>query len=106
MRMIETKHGLISEHLLDKRVCVKADPQRKTPPCTEYWKDGECVARKVQTTHGELDETALVKSEGGSENGNEKTYWVEYRLNGELVHRSADTVLKTALVGAVVGKFA
>jgi hypothetical protein len=48
----------------------------------------------VNTTHGEMDENLLEKKEGGFEDDNEKTTWVEYWLDGSLVHRSAHVTLK------------
>jgi len=35
---------------------------------------------KIQTTLGEIDESLLQKYEGGFEDDNEKTRWVEYCL--------------------------
>jgi hypothetical protein len=48
----------------------------------------------VSTIHGEMDESLLEKKEGGFEDDNEKTTWVEYWLDNELVHRSAHVTLK------------
>jgi hypothetical protein len=48
----------------------------------------------VNTTYGEMDENLLEKKEGGFEDDNEKTTWVEYWLDGSLVHRSAHVTLK------------
>ena len=48
----------------------------------------------ITTTKGDMDESLLVKTEGIIDNDNERTTWVEYRLNGELVHRSAHVTLK------------
>lgn len=48
----------------------------------------------VQTTKGELDDSLLEKREGTVDNDNELTTWVEYWLDGELVHRSAHVTLK------------
>ena len=48
----------------------------------------------VTTTKGEMDETLLEKKEGSIDNDNECTTWVEYWLEGELVHRSAHSVRK------------
>jgi hypothetical protein len=50
----------------------------------------------VNTTKGEMDESLLEKKEGSVDNDNEYTTWVEYWLNGELVHRSAHVSLKTS----------
>jgi hypothetical protein len=48
----------------------------------------------VNTTKGEMDDSLLEKREGTIDNDNETTRWVEYWLDGELVHRSVDMVLK------------
>jgi hypothetical protein len=48
----------------------------------------------VNTIHGEMDESLLEKKEGGFEDDNEKTTWVEYWLDKDLVHRSAHVTLK------------
>lgn len=48
----------------------------------------------VQTTKGEMDDSLLLKKEGVVDTENETTRWVEYWLDGELVHRSVDMVLK------------
>ena len=48
----------------------------------------------VTTTKGEMDDSLLEKREGTVDNENELTTWVEYWLNGELVHRSAHVTLK------------
>jgi len=48
----------------------------------------------VFTTKGDMDESLLVKQEGTVDNDNELTTWVEYWLDGELVHRSAHVTLK------------
>jgi hypothetical protein len=48
----------------------------------------------VTTTKGEMDSTLLEKKEGIIDNDNETTQWVEYWLDGELVHRSVDMKLK------------
>lgn len=48
----------------------------------------------VTTTKGEMDESLLEKREGTVDNENELTTWVEYWLEGELVHRSAHVTLK------------
>ena len=49
----------------------------------------------ITTTKGEMDESLLEKREGSLDNNNETTTWVEYWLDGELVHRSAHVSLKT-----------
>lgn len=48
----------------------------------------------VTTTKGEMDESLLEKREGSLDNDNESTTWVEYWLDGELVHRSVHVQLK------------
>jgi hypothetical protein len=48
----------------------------------------------VTTTKGDMDESLLVKQEGVIDTENEMTTWVEYWLDGELVHRSAHVTLK------------
>ena len=48
----------------------------------------------VATTKGDMDDSLLVKQEGIVDNENELTAWVEYWLDGELVHRSAHVTLK------------
>jgi hypothetical protein len=48
----------------------------------------------VFTTKGDMDESLLEKREGTVDNDNELTTWVEYWLEGELVHRSAHVTLK------------
>jgi hypothetical protein len=41
-----------------------------------------------------MDDSLLEKREGSVDNDNEYTTWVEYWLDGELVHRSAHVTLK------------
>lgn len=53
----------------------------------------------ITTIYGDMDENDLVKSEGVIEDDNERTTWVEYRLNDELVHRSVHITLKTGVAG-------
>ena len=48
----------------------------------------------VNTTKGEMDESLLDKREGVDENDNERAEWIEYWLDGELVHRSVHMTLK------------
>jgi hypothetical protein len=48
----------------------------------------------VTTTKGDMDDSLLEKKEGIVDNDNELTTWVEYWLEGELVHRSAHVTLK------------
>jgi hypothetical protein len=42
-----------------------------------------------------MDDSLLEKREGSLDNEIESTTWVEYWLEGELVHRSAHVTLKT-----------
>ena len=51
----------------------------------------------VTTTKGEMDDSLLEKREGVVDNDNENTTWVEYWLEGELIHRSAHVTLKKPL---------
>jgi hypothetical protein len=55
----------------------------------------------VTTTKGEMDESLLEKKEGSLDNDNESTTWVEYWLDGELVHRSVHVQLKKPVELAV-----
>lgn len=48
----------------------------------------------VNTTKGEMDDSLLEKREGSLDNDTETTSWVEYWLDGELVHRSVHMALK------------
>jgi hypothetical protein len=48
----------------------------------------------IHTTKGDMDESLLEKKTGAVDNSNEYTTWVEYWLDGELVHRSAHVTLK------------
>ena len=48
----------------------------------------------ITTTKGMMDETLLDKREGEVNNDHEHTRWVEYWLEGELVHRSVHVHLK------------
>lgn len=50
----------------------------------------------VTTTKGDMDESLLEKREGSVDNDIEFTTWIEYWLDGELVHRSAHVTLKTS----------
>lgn len=56
----------------------------------------------IETTHGLLDEAELEKRTGALDNDNEHTEWVEYWLNGELVHRSVHVHLKQGLEQALI----
>jgi len=48
-----------------------------------------------------MDESLLEKREGLLDNDNETTTWVEYWLDGELVHRSVHVALKSNVSSAV-----
>jgi len=52
----------------------------------------------ITTTKGEMDESLLEKREGTIDNENETTNWIEYWLEGELVHRSVHVQLKRTVV--------
>jgi hypothetical protein len=51
----------------------------------------------ITTTKGEMDESLLEKREGSLDNDTETTSWVEYWLDGEMVHRSVHMVLKRSV---------
>ena len=55
----------------------------------------------VTTTKGDMDDSLLEKREGSLDNDNETTTWVEYWLDGELVHRSVHVALKKNVTSAV-----
>ena len=60
----------------------------------------------VTTTKGAIDDSLLEKREGGLDNDNESTVWIEYYLDAELVHRSAHVRLKRPMVSLTeVGGF-
>ena len=61
----------------------------------------------ITTTKGEMDESLLEKKEGFVDNDDEYTTWVEYWLEGELVHRSVHVQLKKAptFAGAEAASF-
>jgi hypothetical protein len=58
----------------------------------------------VTTTKGEMDDSLLEKREGTIDNDNETTNWVEYWLEGELVHRSVHMTLKRNVTGEAVAQ--
>jgi len=58
----------------------------------------------VNTIKGEMDDSLLEKREGTIDNDNETTSWVEYWLQGELVHRSVDMTLKRNVTGEAVAQ--
>ena len=60
----------------------------------------------IHTTKGDLEEHLLEKRTGELDNDNEHTTWVEYWLHDELVHRSANIVLKKMpLMVGTMGSF-
>lgn len=54
---------------------------------------------KVNTTKGEIEESLLEKKEGLIDDDREYTTWVEYWLEGALVHRSVHVALKQNVSG-------
>jgi len=58
----------------------------------------------VTTTKGEMDDSLLEKREGTTDTDNETTSWVEYWLEGELVHRSVHMTLKRNVTGEAVAQ--
>ena len=61
----------------------------------------------IITTKGDMEESLLEKKTGFVDNDNEYTTWVEYWLEGELVHRSVHVQLKKAptFAGAEAASF-
>jgi hypothetical protein len=53
----------------------------------------------IFTTKGEIEESTLVKTEGGYENDAEIQKWQEWHLDGELVKREVQLHLKQGLAG-------
>lgn len=51
----------------------------------------------ITTIYGPMEESGLEKKTGFVDNEVEYTTWVEYWLEGELVHRSATVNLKQGL---------
>ena len=51
----------------------------------------------VTTTKGDMDDSLLEKREGSLDNDTETTSWVEYWLDGEMVHRSVYMALKRSV---------
>jgi hypothetical protein len=51
----------------------------------------------ITTTKGPMEDSALEKRVGNISNENEDTDWVEYYLDGELVHRSVNMRLKKSI---------
>ena len=58
----------------------------------------------VNTTKGEMDASLLEKREGSIDTDNETTNWVEYWLEGELVHRPVHMTLKRNVTGEAVAQ--
>jgi hypothetical protein len=58
----------------------------------------------VNTTKGEMNASLLEKREGSIDTDNETTNWVEYWLEGELVHRSVHMTLKRNVTGEAVAQ--
>lgn len=56
---------------------------------------------EILTTHGMMDESLLVRTDGLVDNDHERTTWVEYRLGDEIVHRSVHVTLKHASVFSI-----
>lgn len=67
----------------------------------------ETALRLITTTKGLMDESLLRKVEGGFEDENENTCWVEYYDGDELVKRSVHVTLKKGVevqgIGGSVG---
>ncbi len=51
----------------------------------------------ISTIKGDIDESLLLKTEGGHDNDTETVKWVQYELDGEVVRRDVDMVLKKGL---------
>jgi len=51
-----------------------------------------------------MDVSLLEKREGTTDTDNETTNWVEYWLEGELVHRSVHMTLKRNVTGEAVAQ--
>jgi hypothetical protein len=54
----------------------------------------------IETTKGPMDTSLLIEKKGTIDNEVELTHWVEYWLDGELIHRSVNMTLKQAAVYA------
>ena len=59
----------------------------------------------ISTTKGMISTTLLEKKEGVVDNETERTTWIEYYLEGELVHRSVHITLKPNEIGSLTGGF-
>lgn len=49
---------------------------------------------EIDGVRGQMDESLLEKREGVADNENDTAEWVEYWLEGKLVHRSAHVKIK------------
>jgi hypothetical protein len=58
----------------------------------------------IFTTKGDIEESLLVKTEGGSENDLEIINWQEWRLNGELVKRDVQMHLKQGIFSQAIAE--
>ena len=70
------------------------------PPLAAHYSAAQKLLGKnmiVTTTKGDMDDSLLEKREGSIDNDTETTGWVEYWLDGELVHRSVNMVLKQGI---------
>ena len=56
----------------------------------------------IYTIKGELEESTLVKTEGGYETDAEIQSWQEWHLDGELVKRDVQLHLKQGISGVVL----
>lgn len=65
------------------------------------------VALPGATEVTQMDESELLKLEGGFENETEIVAWTQYHLKttGDMVHRSAHTHLKTVFADGAVATF-
>jgi hypothetical protein len=57
----------------------------------------------IDTTKGPIDESLLEKRDGIDDNETAFVEWVEYWLDGELVHRSAHAHMKAGVVSLLEG---
>ena len=53
---------------------------------------------EINTIHGPIDDSLLLKRVGQNEDEHEVLSWVEYWYNNELVHRSVDLRLKRGVL--------
>lgn len=60
---------------------------------------------KIFTTKGNIEESTLVKTEGGHENETEIVSWQEWKLDGEIVKREVQMHLKQGLEAFPVASF-